>query len=82
MESVFVVKCWVLAAAEQAAVAHIFSTVPLGTRGPIQGRQEVPGRLTSCLWSLSPSEANHRRGGLAKWRSLKRDREGVVVVCR
>lgn len=29
-----------------------FSQLPLETRGPFEGRQEVNGRLTSCLWSL------------------------------
>lgn len=36
-----------------AGEAHGFSVLPLGTRGPFEGRQEVPGRLTSCLSSLS-----------------------------
>lgn len=36
------------------------SVLPLGTRGPFEGRQEVPGRLTSCL--LSFSQARGREG--------------------
>lgn len=48
-----------VAVAAALAVAHGFSVWPLGTRGPIQGRQEVPGRLTSCLWGLSEA----REGG-------------------
>lgn len=50
----------VVAAAAAAAIG--FSVLPLGTRGPFEGRQEVPGRLTSCL-----SQARVRgRGGLVQ----------------
>lgn len=39
------------------------SVLPLGTRGPLEGRQEVPGRLTSCLLSFSLVRG---RGGLVR----------------
>lgn len=42
-----------------------FSVLPLGTRGPFEGRQEVPGRLTSCLLSLSQARVRGR-GGLVQ----------------
>lgn len=34
-----------------------YSAPLLGTRGPFGGRQEVPGRLTSCLSSFSQARA-------------------------
>ncbi len=50
-----------------AAAASGFSVLPLGTRGPFEGRQEVLGRLTSCLSSLSQARARARgRGGLVQ----------------
>lgn len=47
------------------AAASGFSVLPLGTRGPFEGRQEVPGRLTSCLLSLSQARVRGR-GGLVQ----------------
>lgn len=43
-----------------AAAAYGFSVLPLGTRGPFEERQEVPGRLTSCLLSLSQARVRGR----------------------
>lgn len=49
-----------------AAAVHGFSVVPLGTRGSFEERQEVPGRLTSCLSSLSQAREREGRGGLVQ----------------
>lgn len=55
----------VVAVVAAAAAAYGFSVLPLGTRGPFEGRQEVPGRLTSCLLSLSQARVRGR-GGLVQ----------------
>lgn len=53
--------------AEKAVVAVVAALAAavdsLGTRGPFEGRQEVPGRLTSCLSSLSQARVRGREGG-------------------
>ena len=51
-----------------AVVAALAAAVAsLGTRGPFEGRREVPGRLTSCLSSLSQARVRGREGGREGW---------------